>query len=81
MSEPYRLERGTGYLAAQMPSRDGRYSPLGERPYASTKKLTSGWLTVRALINPTAAEGRIRYSAMYRYRSSAAQALERLDRP
>lgn len=33
----------------------------------------TGWLTVRALINPTAAEGRIRYSATYRYRSSAAQ--------
>jgi enamine deaminase RidA (YjgF/YER057c/UK114 family) len=27
--EPYRLERGTGYLAAQMPSRDGAYSHLG----------------------------------------------------
>ena len=34
----------------------------------------TGWLTVRALINPAAAEGRIRYSAMYRYRSSGAQA-------
>jgi enamine deaminase RidA (YjgF/YER057c/UK114 family) len=27
--EPYRLERGTGYLAAQMPSRDGHYVHLG----------------------------------------------------
>jgi enamine deaminase RidA (YjgF/YER057c/UK114 family) len=27
--EPYRLERGTGYLAAQMPSRDGQYVLLG----------------------------------------------------
>jgi len=27
--EPYRLERGTGYLAAQMPSQDGRYVYLG----------------------------------------------------
>jgi hypothetical protein len=35
----------------------------------------TGWLTVRALANPTAAEGRIRYSAMYRYRSSGAQTL------
>jgi hypothetical protein len=35
----------------------------------------AGWLTVRALINPTAAEGRIRYSAMYRYRNAGAQAL------
>ena len=35
----------------------------------------AGWLTVRALINPTAAEGRIRYSAMYRYRSSGARTL------
>jgi hypothetical protein len=35
----------------------------------------TGWLTVRALINPTAAEGRIRYSATYRYRSSGAQTL------
>jgi enamine deaminase RidA (YjgF/YER057c/UK114 family) len=29
MYEPYRLDRGTGYLAAQMPSRDGRYAHLG----------------------------------------------------
>ena len=27
--EPYRLDRGTGYLAAQMPSRDGHYVRLG----------------------------------------------------
>src|SRR5262249_4385561 len=33
----------------------------------------SSWLAVRGLINPTAAEGRIRYSAAYRYRRSAAQ--------
>jgi hypothetical protein len=35
----------------------------------------TGWLTARALADPRAAEGRIRYSAMYRYRSSSAQAL------
>lgn len=35
----------------------------------------TGWLTVRGLLNPTAAEGRIRYSATYRYRSSGAQTL------
>jgi hypothetical protein len=35
----------------------------------------TSWLTVRALASPTAAEGHIRYSAMYRYRSSGAQAL------
>jgi enamine deaminase RidA (YjgF/YER057c/UK114 family) len=29
MYEPYRLDRGTGYLAAQMPSKDGRYVHLG----------------------------------------------------
>jgi YjgF/chorismate_mutase-like, putative endoribonuclease len=29
MYEPYRLERGTGYLAAQLPSRDGQYVLLG----------------------------------------------------
>jgi len=39
-----------------------------------TLNLTA-WLTTRALIDPTAAEGRIRYSAIYRYRSSAAQTL------
>lgn len=33
------------------------------------------WLTVRALASPTAAEGRIRYSATYRYGSSGAQML------
>jgi enamine deaminase RidA (YjgF/YER057c/UK114 family) len=27
--EPFRLDRGTGYLAAQLPSRDGRYVLLG----------------------------------------------------
>jgi len=32
-------------------------------------------LTVRTLVNPRAAEGRIRYSAMYRYRSAAARTL------
>jgi len=30
-------------------------------------------LTVRALLKPAAAEGRVRFSAMYRYRSSGAQ--------
>ena len=35
----------------------------------------TGWLTVRALVNPAAAEGRIRYTAMYRYRTSSAQTL------
>jgi hypothetical protein len=35
----------------------------------------TSFLTVRTLVNPTAAEGRIRYSAMYRYRSAAAQTL------
>jgi len=35
----------------------------------------TGWLTVRALLNPAAAEGRIRYTAMYRYRTSSAQTL------
>jgi len=35
----------------------------------------TGLLTGRALLNPTAAEGHIRYSAMYRYRSSGAQML------
>jgi hypothetical protein len=34
-----------------------------------------GWLAVRALAGPTAAEGHIRYSPMDRYRSSGAQAL------
>jgi hypothetical protein len=32
-------------------------------------------LTIRTLLNPSAAEGRIRYSAMYRYRSAAARML------
>jgi enamine deaminase RidA (YjgF/YER057c/UK114 family) len=27
--EPFRLDRGTGYLAAQLPSRDGKYVLLG----------------------------------------------------
>jgi len=35
----------------------------------------TGWLTVRALLNPAAAEGRIRYTPMYRYRTSSAQTL------
>jgi hypothetical protein len=35
----------------------------------------TGWLTVRALVNPAAAEGRIRYTPMYRYRTSSAQTL------
>jgi hypothetical protein len=35
----------------------------------------TGWLTARALVNPAAAEGRIRYSPMYRYRTSSAQTL------
>jgi len=35
----------------------------------------TGWLTVRALVNPVAAEGRIRYAPMYRYRTSSAQTL------
>jgi hypothetical protein len=39
-----------------------------------TLNLTA-WLTTRALISATAAEGRIRYSATYRYRSSGAQTL------
>ena len=51
---------GDGYLVALM---------------AGLALNVTGWLTVRALINPTAAEGRIRYSAMYRYRSSGAQTL------
>src|SRR5262245_65134580 len=29
MYEPFRLDRGTGYLAAQLPSRDGKYVHLG----------------------------------------------------
>ncbi len=33
----------------------------------------TGVLTMRALLKPTAAAGRIQYSAMYRYRSSGAQ--------
>jgi hypothetical protein len=32
-------------------------------------------LSVRTLLNPAAAEGRIHYSAMYRYRSTGAQTL------
>ena len=35
----------------------------------------TGWLTVCALVNPAAAEGRIRYTPMYRYRTSSAQTL------
>ena len=35
----------------------------------------ASFLSVRALLNPAAAEGRIHYSAMYRYRSTAAQTL------
>ena len=35
----------------------------------------TGWLTVRALVNPAAAEGRIRNTPMYRYRTSSAQTL------
>jgi hypothetical protein len=35
----------------------------------------TGLLAVRALVHPAAAEGRIHYSAMYGYRSGAAQTL------
>jgi hypothetical protein len=35
----------------------------------------TGFLTARTLLDPTAAEGRIHYSPMYRYRSAAAQTL------
>jgi hypothetical protein len=35
----------------------------------------ASFLSVRALLNPAAAEGRIHYSAMYRYRSTGAQTL------
>jgi hypothetical protein len=62
-------------VSADRPTRDvfgGGYLVVLAASFALN---LASFLSIHALLNPAAAEGRIQYSAMYRYRSTGAQTL------